>query len=143
MGIWRRKHGRAVLLGSLTLLLSARVPFPNKVSCFVSTRVSSDNSFRVLDKSPVSGPGRGPPSCNMLRSHKTGSCDPALRSPAREETPQCPRLPPLDPVTEVKNPPANAGDAGDVGSILGSPRMQEPEDGIAQTVLRATGACVH
>ena len=35
----------AVLLGSLTLLLSTRVPFPNKISCFVSTCVSSDNSF--------------------------------------------------------------------------------------------------
>ena len=38
-------HGRAVLLGSLTLLLSTRVPLPNKVSCFVSMCVSSDNSF--------------------------------------------------------------------------------------------------
>ena len=28
---------RAVLLGSLTLLLSAPVPFPNKISCLVST----------------------------------------------------------------------------------------------------------
>ena len=31
---------------------------PNAVSCFVSTCVSSDNSFLS-----VSGPGRGPPSC--------------------------------------------------------------------------------
>ena len=31
-------HGRAVLLDSLTLLLSARVPLPNKISC--STHVS-------------------------------------------------------------------------------------------------------
>ena len=38
-------RGRAVLLGSLTLLLSTRAPLPNKVSCFVSTCVSSDNSF--------------------------------------------------------------------------------------------------
>ena len=48
----------------LTLLLSPRVLFPNKISCFVNTCVSSDNSFPVLDKSPVSGPGRGPSSCN-------------------------------------------------------------------------------
>ena len=32
-------------LGSLTLLLSTRVPFPSKISCFVSTCVSLDNSF--------------------------------------------------------------------------------------------------
>ena len=38
--------------------------FPNKISCFVSTCVSSEIHFRVLDKSPVLGPGRGPPSCN-------------------------------------------------------------------------------
>ena len=32
-------HGRAVLLHSFTLLLSAQVPLPNKVTCFVSMRV--------------------------------------------------------------------------------------------------------
>ena len=37
----------------------------NKISCFVSTCVSEDNSFLfLLDKSPVSGPGRDPSSCN-------------------------------------------------------------------------------
>ena len=41
----RLPHGRAVLLGSLTLLLSTQAPFPNKISCFVSRYVSSDNSF--------------------------------------------------------------------------------------------------
>ena len=40
--------GRAVLLGSLTLLLSTWVPFPNKISCFVSTCVSLDNSFMSI-----------------------------------------------------------------------------------------------
>ena len=46
--------------GFPSLLLSTRAPFPNKISCFVSTCVSFH--FWVLDKSPVSGPGRGPPS---------------------------------------------------------------------------------
>ena len=39
-------------------------PFPVKslaLSALVSPRIIH---FRVLDKSPVSGPGRGPPSCN-------------------------------------------------------------------------------
>ena len=54
----------AVLLGSLTLLLSTRVPFPKK-SLALSAHVSPWTiHFRVLDKSPVSGPERGPPSCN-------------------------------------------------------------------------------
>ena len=39
------KTGRAFLLGSLSLLLSAQLPFPNKISCFVSTCVSLDNPF--------------------------------------------------------------------------------------------------
>ena len=39
-------------------------PYPIRVSCFLNTCVSSDNSFPVLDKSPLLGPGRGPPSCN-------------------------------------------------------------------------------
>ena len=37
--------GTAVLLGSLTLLLSTCVSFPNKIFCFVSTCVSLDSSF--------------------------------------------------------------------------------------------------
>ena len=57
-------RGRAVLLGSFTLLLSARVPLPNKVSCFVSTYVPSVH-FWELDMSLFSGLGRGPPSCKI------------------------------------------------------------------------------
>ena len=38
-------HGRPVLLGSLTILLSTRGPLPSEVSCFVNTCVSSANSF--------------------------------------------------------------------------------------------------
>ena len=36
----------------LTLLLSTRVPFPNKISCFVSTCVSLDNSFLSVRSEP-------------------------------------------------------------------------------------------
>ena len=43
-------------LGSLSLLLSTRAPFPNKISCFVSTCVSLEIHFQVLDKSPILGP---------------------------------------------------------------------------------------
>ena len=48
-------RGRAVLLGSLTLLFFTWVPFPNKKSCMVSTCVFSDNSFLRLDKDPWKG----------------------------------------------------------------------------------------
>ena len=41
--------------------------FPIK-SPALSARVSPQTAhFRVLDKSPLSGPGRGPPSCNSAR----------------------------------------------------------------------------
>ena len=62
----RLPHGRAVLLGSLILLLSTQVPFPNKISCFVSTCDSLTIHFLVLDESPVWGPGRGFPSYNIV-----------------------------------------------------------------------------
>ena len=51
-------RGRAVL-GFLTLLLSTRGPFPNKTSCFVSTYVSSDNSFPSVRQEPSFGPWKG------------------------------------------------------------------------------------
>ena len=51
----------SVLLGSLTLLLSTRVPFHNKISCFVSTCVSSDNSFPSVRQEPSFGPWKGSP----------------------------------------------------------------------------------
>ena len=45
-----------------------RCPFPIK-SLALSAHVSPRTiHFRVLDKSPVSGPGRGLPSCNNIRS---------------------------------------------------------------------------
>ena len=59
-------RGRAVL-GSLTLLLSSRVPFPNKISCFVSTCVSSDNSFPSVRQQLSFGPWKG--SLFLQQSH--------------------------------------------------------------------------
>ena len=50
----------AVLLGSLTLLLSTRVPLSNKISCFVSTCVFSESSFMSVRQEPHLGPGKGP-----------------------------------------------------------------------------------
>ena len=50
---------RAVLLGSLTLLLSTWVPFPNKISGFVRRCVSSDNSFPSIRQQPGFGPRKG------------------------------------------------------------------------------------
>ena len=52
---------RAVPLGSLTLLLSTRVPFPNKISCSVGICVSSDNSFLSVRQEPSVGPWKGSP----------------------------------------------------------------------------------
>ena len=43
----------AVLLGSLTLLLSSGMPLPNKVSCFVSTCVYSDSTFPSIRQEPI------------------------------------------------------------------------------------------
>ena len=40
------------------------MPFPSKVSCCVTHVSPRTIHFRVLDKSPVSGPGRGSLSCN-------------------------------------------------------------------------------
>ena len=55
-------RGGAVLLGSLTLLLSSWAPFPIK-SLALAAHVSPQTiHFRALDKSPVSGPGRDPSS---------------------------------------------------------------------------------
>ena len=48
-------------LFSWVLLLSTWVPFPNKMSCFVSTCVSLDNSFPSVRQEPVLGPWKGSP----------------------------------------------------------------------------------
>ena len=50
----------------LTYFSPPGCPFPIK-SLALSAHVSPQTiHFRVLDKSPVSGPGRGPPSCNKF-----------------------------------------------------------------------------
>ena len=59
--------GRAVLLSSLTLLVPARVPLPKKVSFLLVCVSPQTIHFWVLDKSPLSGPGRGPPFCNVRK----------------------------------------------------------------------------
>ena len=43
------------------LLLSAQAPLPYKVSCFVSTCISSDNSFSSIRQEPILGPWKGVP----------------------------------------------------------------------------------
>ena len=57
----REPRGRAVLLGPLTLLPSTRAPLPNKVSCFVSTCVSSDDSFLSVRQEPALRSWKGSP----------------------------------------------------------------------------------
>ena len=61
-----KPHGRAGLLGSLTLLLSAWTLLPNKTFCFVSTCVFSDNSFPSVRKETSFGPWKGSSSCNRM-----------------------------------------------------------------------------
>ena len=55
-----------LLLGALPLLLSASVPLPNKISCFISTQQMSPQTihFGVLEKILLLGLIRGPPSSN-------------------------------------------------------------------------------
>ena len=49
-------HGRAVLLGPLTCLLSTQAPLPSKGFCFVSKCVSLGNSFPTVRQEPTLGP---------------------------------------------------------------------------------------
>ena len=56
-----KPQGRAVLPGSLTLLLSTWALPPNKISCFVSTCVSSDNLFVSDRQEATFGPWKGSP----------------------------------------------------------------------------------
>ena len=60
----------AVLLGSLTLLLSTWVPCPDKISCVVNTCDSSDNSFSSVRQEPSFGPWKGSPSCNVVSCYE-------------------------------------------------------------------------
>ena len=52
-------HSRAVLLGSLTLLLSAQVPLSNNIFCFVGICVSPDNSFLNVRQELTLKPWKG------------------------------------------------------------------------------------
>ena len=56
-----KPSGRTVLLGSPALLFSAQVPLPDKVSCFVSMCVSSDNLFPRVRQEPTLRPWKGSP----------------------------------------------------------------------------------
>ena len=91
-------RGRAVLLGSFTLLLATWVPLPNKVSCFVSKGVSSDNSFPSVRQEPTLRPWKQSPFLQQKEAGERkslvffmvflaaprGTCD--LSSPARNRT---------------------------------------------------------
>ena len=57
---------RAVLLGSLTCCSLSGCPFPIKSLALSAHVYLQTIHFQVLDKSPVSGPERGPTSCNNL-----------------------------------------------------------------------------
>ena len=63
--------GRAILLGSLTLLPSARAPLPNEASSSVSMCVSSDNSFLRVRQQPSLGPWKGSPFLQELVTRGT------------------------------------------------------------------------
>ena len=69
---WERGDGfrmnkHVTLIVHLPYCSAPGCPFPRK-SLALSVHVSPWTiHFQVLDKSPVSGPGRGPPSCNKWR----------------------------------------------------------------------------
>ena len=62
--------GRAVLLGSLTLLLSTQAPLPSKDPCLVSL----DNSFPSVRQEHTLGPWKESPSCNNLFANMGSHC---------------------------------------------------------------------
>ena len=65
---WESASHMAEHVGSLTFLLSAWVHFPDKISCFLSTCVSSDNSFLSVRKELSLGPWKGSPF--LQQNHK-------------------------------------------------------------------------
>ena len=105
--------------------------FPIK-SLALSAHVSPQTiHFRLLDKSTVSVPGRGPPSCNTAAASKLFQSCPTLCNPI-DGSPPGPSLPgilqarvlewlpfsSLQVALVVKNPPASVGDARDVVQSL-------------------------
>ena len=108
-----------------------RCPSPIKslaLSACVSPRTIH---FQVLGKSPLSGPERGPPSCNTAAASKLFQSCPTLCNPI-DGSPPGPSLPgilqarvlewlpfsSLQVALVVKNPPASVGDARDVVQSL-------------------------
>ena len=103
---------RIRLQGFLTLLLSTRVPFPNKISCFVSRCVSSDNSFPSRDRVQkiyfYNPPGHSD-STQSLRTIIPGSVQfssvaqlcPTLRDPMNRSTPGLPVRHQLPEFTQI------------------------------------------
>ena len=81
-------------------------PFPIK-SLALSAHVSPQTiHFRVLDKSPVSGPGRGPPSCNRLTPMSLGSAPTQVLGP-RDTVHSAMQGTPLDTMSQhVREEPA-------------------------------------
>ena len=67
-------HGGAVPLGFLTYCSLPGCPFPIKSLALSAHESSWAIHFWVLDSSPVSGPGRGLPSCNSFVKHKYCLC---------------------------------------------------------------------
>ena len=63
-------RGRAVLLGTPTLMLSPRAPLPNKVTCFISTGVSSHASFLSVRQEPTRGPEGVPLPATAVRGRE-------------------------------------------------------------------------
>ena len=67
-----KPHSRAILLGSLTLLLSTQMPLPNKVS-YLSAHMSPPIiHFWVSDKNPLLGLVRSPPLCKKKKKKNKG-----------------------------------------------------------------------
>ena len=54
-------------LGATRKSSSPGFPYPTAISCFVSTCVSSDNSFPSVRQKPSFGPWKGSLSCNVQR----------------------------------------------------------------------------
>ena len=61
---------RVVLLGPLTCCSPPGCPFPIKSLALSAYGSPWSVHLWVLDKSPLSGPGRGPPSCNIRKLYE-------------------------------------------------------------------------
>ena len=66
----REPCGRAVLLASLTPLLSAQLPLPNKVFCFVSMHFSSNDSYPSVRQESTLRPWKASPFLQQLHKYQ-------------------------------------------------------------------------